>query len=501
MAEFAPSPGRRSTEEPSATSHVATIARELLVHAPERLIELVEQQARRIEEQERQLSGLQGQIAELEERFEQLARQSKRGAAPFALADDKRKKDKKRPGRKPGHRGRHRQRPSDAAVNRHVDAGLTHCPHCGAPLDKASERAIEQTIIDVPPAVPEVIRLTTYRNHCCGCDQKVASSHPLQVSTASGAAGTHLGPRALAIAASLNKALGLTLRKTCQVLRQLLGVDLTPGGLSQALARMAGRLQSDYQALLEQVTSRGALYTDETSWWVGGPGYSLWVLTNDAGTYYRVVSSRSRAQAEDLIGSDYAGVLVSDCLNIYDDLTLRQHKCYAHHLKAIGQALDSPTARGSAYLRELRGLLHGAMALKAMQADLPAERVRSMRMALEDNARRLLSQPRGGPGHDPGDEAQTRHEEKLRQRLAKQQDHLFTFLDHDEVEATNNRAERQLRPAVISRKISCGNKTEEGMKTWEILASLAATCQQKSLSFIDHVAQKMPLAASPQHAR
>ena len=73
------------------------------------------------------------------------------------------------------------------------------------------------------------------------------------------------------------------------------------------------------------------------------------------------------------------------------------------------------------------------------------------------------------------------------------------LLDHDEVEATNNRAERQLRPAVISRKISCGNKTEEGMKTWEILASLAATCQQKGLSFIDHVAQKMPLAASPQH--
>ena len=253
MSKRAPSSERRSTEEPSATSHVGTIARELLVHAPERLIELVEQQARRIEEQDQQLSGLQGQIAELEERFEQLARQSKRGAAPFALADDKRKKDKKRPGRKPGHRGRHRQRPSDAAVNRHVYAALTHCPHCCAPLDKASERAIEQTIIEVPPVKPEVIRLTTYRNHCHGCDKKVASNYPLQVSTASGAAGTRLGPRALAIAASLNKALGLTLRKTCQVLRQLLGIDLTPGGLSQALARMAGRLQSDYPALLQPV--------------------------------------------------------------------------------------------------------------------------------------------------------------------------------------------------------------------------------------------------------
>ena len=444
---------------------------------------------------------LQGHITELEERFEQLERSSKRSAAPFARPDDKRKKDKKRPGRKAGHRGQHRQRPSDAAVDRHVDVGLSHCPHCGAPLDKASERAIEQTIIEVPPVKPEVTRLTTYRNHCHGCDQKVASNHPLQVSTASGAAGTHLGPRALAIAASLNKALGLTLRRTCQALRQLLGIELTAGGLSQALARMAERLHPDYQTLLQDVKSQPALYTDETSWWVGGPGYSLWVLTNDAGTCYRVVSSRSRAEAEALIGSDFAGVLISDCLNIYDDLTFRQHKCYAHHLKAIGQALDRPTARGSTYLRELRGLLHGAMALKTMKADLPVVVVRRMRKALEDNARRLLSQQPGGPGHDPGDEAQSRHEEKLRQRLAKQQDHLFTFLDHDEVEATNNRAERQLRPAVISRKISCGNKTENGVRTWETLASLAATCQQKHLSFIDFVVKKIPLATIPQPAR
>ena len=39
--------------------------------------------------------------------------------------------------------------------------------------------------------------------------------HPLQVSTAGGAAGTHLGPWALALAASLNKGFGLTMRKTC----------------------------------------------------------------------------------------------------------------------------------------------------------------------------------------------------------------------------------------------------------------------------------------------
>ena len=62
------------------------------------------------------------------------------------------------------------------------------------------------------------------------------------VSALGGAASAHLGPRALALAASLNKGLGLTMRKTCAVLRDLVGIGLSPGGLAQALARMAGRL-------------------------------------------------------------------------------------------------------------------------------------------------------------------------------------------------------------------------------------------------------------------
>jgi transposase len=75
--------------------------------------------------------------------------------------------------------------------------------------------------------------------------------------------------------------------------------------------------------------------------------------------------------------------------------------------------------------------------------------------------------------------------------LAQQQDHLLTFLDYPEVNATTNHAERQLRPAVISRKLSCGNKTLSGATTWSVLASLDATCQQRGDSFIEQVAHAM----------
>ena len=446
------------------------------------LVDLALRQAERI-------AVLETRLAEMEQRFAALERRAVRGAAPFARGESRRSPSPRRPGRKGGHEGVCRVRPPDAAVDRRIDVPLECCPHCGDRLVAETDEIVEQTIIELPPVRPEVIRLITHRNVCCGCKRGVASSHPLQVSMACGAAGTHLGARALALAASLNKGFGLTMRKTCAVLHDLVGLSLSPGGLAQALARMAERLKKEDDALLKTLKAQPVLHADETSWWVGRSGFSLWVLTNRAGTFYRIVPSRSRAEAEALLG-DYQGVLVSDCLNIYDELTPRQHKCYAHHLKEIGKALEDPRAQASAYLRELRALLLGAMVLKVETAFLPAVKVAGMRQALEANADRLLSAPRtvANVGIDAAP-----IEERVRQRLLKQRDHLFTFLDHDAVEATNNLAERQLRPAVISRKLSCGNKTEAGARTWQTLASLAATCRQTGASFADFLIPRLAL--------
>lgn len=438
------------------------------------LVDLALRQAARISE-------LEAGLANLERRFEELARVALRGAAPFARPQTKRSSSPKRSGRKKGHEGTSRRRHDDSEIDQRIDAPLEACPQCGEAFATETDEVIEQTIVEAPVPRALVIRLTTHRNRCACCGTKSASTHPLQVSTATGAAGVHLGPRALSLAAWLNKGQGLTMRKTCQVLRDLLGVELTAGGLSQALARLAARARPLYDGLLTSLKAGPVLHADETSWWVGGKGASLWVLTSPTGTFYRIVASKTRAEAEALMG-DYEGVLVSDCLNLYDDLTPKQHKCYAHHLKVIGKALEDPRTRGSTWLRDLRGLLNGAAILKTMQASLSPQKVSAMRESLQANAERLLGATRTDPV-----------EEKVRGRLRKQQDHLFTFLDHEPVPATNNLAERQLRPAVISRKLSCGNKTEAGARTWEILASLAASCRQNASSFADVLAPNLSI--------
>jgi len=73
--------------------------------------------------------------------------------------------------------------------------------------------------------------------------------------------------------------------------------------------------------------------------------------------------------------------------------------------------------------------------------------------------------------------------ERLAAHLFQHRPHLFTFLYEQAVEPTNNLAERQLRPAVIARKLSAGNRTPRGARTHAVLASLAATCPQRGERF------------------
>jgi transposase len=460
---------------------------------PARLLQAALLQAERLAQMAPELEALRSQnaslhqqlevkakrIAQLEAALEEAQRAAHRQAAPFRGDPQKRAMAPKRPGRKRGHPGVCRPEPEQ--IDESLEVKLCSCPQCGGSQFK-DQNAIEQLIEDIPPVRPHVTRLTTYHATCVGCGQSVRSQHPLQMSLAIGAAGVHLGPRALALVADLNKAKGLSMRKTCAVLRDCFGLQLSPGGLSQAMDRLAAKVKPQYDALARELRQAPALHSDETSWWVAGPGWWLWVFTTQLLTFYVVAQSRGRDLLNDILGNDFGGVLVSDCLAIYDDTTALQQKCYAHHHKAIRQAKDLHPQQGEGFLCEVAAMLRAAVALQKQKAELSPQTFSDLRQALQHKAVQLLEPPRSEP-----------NEESVRNRLHKQRDHLFTFLDHDGVDATNNLAERQLRPAVIARKISCGNKTPKGAQTWQILASLAATCAQRATSFIAALARAAPL--------
>src|SRR5689334_24830233 len=94
------------------------------------------------------IAALEARLAGMERRFEELERRAARGAAPFARPEGKRSASPKRPGRKGGHEGACRVRPPEEAVDRRIEAPLTHCPHCGDALAPETDEPLEQTLIE-----------------------------------------------------------------------------------------------------------------------------------------------------------------------------------------------------------------------------------------------------------------------------------------------------------------------------------------------------------------
>jgi transposase len=365
------------------------LVEQLVRERPEAAVELILQQAEAIVRQQQAIEALEKRMAQLEEALRQGG--GGPGAAPFRVEPHRRKAKPKPPGREQGHRGDFRLPPQ--AVDEVIEVPLHNCPVCGEHIGRCAP--VQQTIIELPPVRPVTVRLITYRGRCRRCGRLVQSVHPLQVSAACGAAGIQLGPRVLASAALLRHGVGLTLRSCCAVLDKLFA--LRPAGLCRSLDRLAQRMEASYEQLAEQLHSSAVVHTDETSWWLENERSTLWVFATPEHTLYRVVEHRDRATLHQSIPPHYQGVLVSDCLSIYDDATALQHKCYAHHLKAIASA-QAALASPSEWLHRMEMLLRSAIALGKERDQLePSQWQRRLR-ALHLAAHALLEEtPRACP--------------------------------------------------------------------------------------------------------
>jgi len=450
-------------------------AKILMAQRKEDLIRKILEKDKKVKEQQEEIQKKDLEIEKLRKQIDQLKTEGKRQAAPFRLSEKKLAKDKKPPGRRRGHKGHYRQLP--AQIDEQIEVKLDGCPRCGSEVK--DQRAIIQYIEEIPPIRPRVYQLTTWQGECEQCGP-VQSTHPLKSSDAVGAARVQLGPRAQSMAVSLQYHYGLSKRKSCRIMKDYFGITFTAGGLVHAAHRMGKKCKKDYNKLINQLRDSSYLHADETSWYVGRPKYWLWVFCNHHATLYHIADNRARQTARHIMGDNYKGVLISDCLMIYDDLNDQQHKCYSHHLKAIGEAMESGSKKGSTvFLKTLRIILKAAMALKACKQELVEQTYLQRCAALENSVEQLLKTPLTNEA-----------EIKIANRIRKQRDHLFTFLYHDQVEATNNLAERQLRPAVIARKVSCGNKTPKGSDTWQTLVSLITTNKQTQVDNIDYFTNK-----------
>jgi transposase len=412
---------------------------------------------------------LRDRVAKLEGRLEEARRVAKRQAAPFSRGEPK--QTPRRSGRRSGdEHGRHEhRRPPEVADEEH-DAPLAPRCECGGEI--VEQRVEDQWQDELPDPRPIRRRFRVHIGQCACCGRRHQGRHPFQTSDALGAAGCMLGPRAVALATELNKELGLSPRKTAQALARL-GIRVSPGGVVQAVARQARRLEPTYRALVEGVRASAAVAPDETGWRINGRKAWLWTFVGDEVTVYLIAAGRGYEHAETILGGDYAGVLERDGWAPYRRFEHAKHQtCTAHLLRRTGEMIDDSIAGQARVPHAARRILKDALELRDQRAENVID-ADEFALKVRDLNRRTDTLLKMRPTHEPN--------RRLLGHLRNEQEHLFTFLTEPGVQATNWRAEQALRPAIVNRRNWGANRTTNGARTQQTVISVIRTARQQNL--------------------
>jgi len=375
----------------------------------------------------------------------------------------------KKPGAKPGHPGR--RRPPPPEITHHDEhPPLTHCPQCGSAVGAATERRF-RLIEEIVENQPEVTKHSIPRHWCPACKKLV---EPPVVDAMPRAT---FGHRLVALTAWLHYGVGTTISQVLAVLNHHLHFKLSQGGLVNAWQGLAAILLAWYAEIGEQVKASGVLHADETGWRVSGRTHWLWCFTTRKATYYMIDRSRGSPALSKFFTSAFDGILVTDFWAAYNAVVCAARQaCLPHLFRELDKTDDAdPSAPWARFSKKLKRLLRDAMRL-GKRDGLPQERYASRRARLDRRLGALLDT-----------ESSNKNVKRLLKRLRRYRDALFTFLDHPGVPSDNNHAEREIRPAVVMRKTSLCNRSENGAHVQAILMSVYRTLNLRGLDPLETI--------------
>jgi len=411
-------------------------------------------------------------IEQLRAEMEQLKRRG--GAAPFSKGT--RKANPKPPGRKPGQgyfRFRGAPALAEALEATPVPVAESCCPDCGGALGEARHEIVSTT--DIPAEVRPEVRLYAVETRQCGeCGKSVRGRHPEVAPGQQGATAHRVGPRVKALSHILHYVHGVPVRRTAEIVKQLTGVQLTQSALTQdAIRQTEGPVGERYAELREAVKEQSVVHTDDTGWRVGGEPAFLMAFVNQSLSVYQIRPQHRNEEVRELIPADFAGVMICDRGRSYDAKELEQvaqQKCLSHLLRNLKAVAERKTGSSRQFSLRLKELLQKALALSAAWHEMDAEDYWKQAEELHDE---LTFHLRQRVFCDPDNQ-------RLLNGIGEQhaEGRVLRFLGEEGVAATNNQAERDLRPAVIARKVSQCSKNERGARVFEAFTSVLQTLRK-----------------------
>jgi transposase len=344
-----------------------------------------------------------------------------------------------------------------------VDHAYEQCPVCGSTLLGGYVKWTRQ-VLHVPVVAAEVIEHRFLARQCPVCNQERTPPVDLRGDVV----GQHrVSAATMALIATLREVGRLPVRTIQWQLATLHGLHLSAGELVEVLHTVRHQAAPLVEALKAEVQASPVVCGDETGWRENGQNGYLWSFDTPTVRYFERHQSRGGEVVEEILGEAYEGTLVSDFYGAYNRHAGRHQRCWAHLLRDAHELRedhpDNPAVQ--AWVDGVKAVYHRARDWvgehpQAGEAEREAAQHR-FEADLSQWSAPYLKQPVP--------------QRVLCERIERFLPELFVFVADPRVPATNNAAERALRPVVISRKISGGTRSDEGSKTKTALASLFGT--------------------------
>ena len=458
--------------------------------------EQIRRQAEQIAEQKQQIADAEKQIADAEKQIADLERQlalrkqnstnSSKPPSSDGLAGEprercRRKKSRRKAGGQPGHRGAHRPLVPAEKVDEIRPVLPDQCQHCGRALPRQLE--LVQTVgepqrhqvTELPPVQARTIEYQCHRVVCPECGESTRAPLPKE-------ATGHFGPQLTALIAYLTVVCRMPRRVVEALLGQVLGIDISLGSTQKCWEEASQAVAAPCQELKKQLKNEPVLNVDETGWRTNGDKRFLWAFVAARYVVYTVAATRSSQVLRDLLGKVFRGILCSDRFRAY----LKYHSgkaqfCWAHLKRNLLGIVEF--TKSSAVERFCRDALaqHARLfrlwhKFRGGQIDRSQLLLRSIpiQKRIFELAERNLDRPH-------------REVRNLATALYEHNERLFTFLEHEGVEPTNNSVERALRTGVQWRKICFGNRSANGELATSRLLTVAETCDLQRLNILAYL--------------
>ena len=446
---------------------------------------------KQIADAEKQIADAQKQIADLERQLATRKKNSTNSSKPPSsdgLAGTQRnrcsprKKSGRKPGGQPGHLGQERQ--WVAKPDRTEEVLPLQCKHCGTALPQTPEErqttgdASCRQIVDLPEAILPVVTEYQYPKLVCpGCQKgtraELRSEHAHQI-----------GERLTAVVGYLISARKMTRRDVQATMQDLFGVDISVGSVQKAWEETADAVEAPYAEVQEALATEPVLNSDETGSRTNGEKRWVWALCSSWFVFYHIACSRGVEVLVELLGAAFAGILCSDRCPTY----LSYHRglaqfCWAHlqrTLKGIGEFAS--TADAVHFARDMLSAVERMFGLwyRFRGEAGCGERLLTRTELIQESV--PIQKKICGLAEKYVD-SEDRDVRNLARAFYVHWDKLFTFIEQEGVEPTNNVSERAMRLFVLIRKITYGNRSAKGEISLARLLTVTQTCklQQRPL--------------------